>query len=77
MVNNLEAEDIMSETCNMNSRYKYTTNGIQHSSGLDPLNYFVKTVDSILDIRSVICMVVYCKPCNNMFVICIVREKIF
>ena len=30
----------MSETCNMNTRYKYTMDILHHPNGLDPSNYF-------------------------------------
>ena len=39
-MNNLEDEDSASETCIMNTRYKYTRDRLQHPSGLDPSNYF-------------------------------------
>ena len=67
-MNNLEAKNSTSEACNINTRYKYTMGGQNHPSGLDPLKYFVRTQDFICVICSVICMVVYCKLYNIIFV---------
>ena len=39
-----KAEDIISKTRNMNTRYEYPTNGSVNSSALDPLNIFCKEV---------------------------------
>ena len=44
-MHNLEAEDSTSETCNINTRYKYSTDGPNHSSGLDPLKYLFKDIE--------------------------------
>ena len=38
--NNQVGEDSTSETCTTNTRFKYTENGPQHPSGMDPMSHF-------------------------------------
>ena len=75
-MDNVEDEDSTRNTCGTNTRYEYSTYSPEHPSGLDPSNYFWKNVGFIQNISSVIFMVVYCKPCKNIFAIHIVREEI-
>ena len=75
LIKNQEAKDSTSETCTANTRYKYTTDDLQHPSRLDLVNYFDKNVGFYTKEAAHNCMVFYCKLCNNIITVRIVREQ--
>ena len=75
-MNNQVAEDSTSETCTANTRYKYTIDGLDHTSGLDPVRYFCtpygyNDVDAMRDLYGSLLQNV-----QGFFPIYIAREKL-
>ena len=69
-MNNQVAEDMTNETCTTDTRYKYTMDGPQHPSGLDPIRYFSETcgfidLDHGSNLYGSLLQVVQHHRCNN------------